>query len=272
VDDVLRVHRLAGVEPDALPEREGVDGGVRADGPPVHQHRLDREVLAEGDQHLVYVQQRDPADVVGRHVQVDVRGVAVQRHPELAALGPGRARDHPSQQHHPERETERLADSVHRELLSGVVSGPSVQEPGGIRKARLAASRVLVYRAGHGGAHRRPRRPVRDRPALGLDRGPDGVQRPAGLSIGVVHDQALVWERGFGWASVERKAAAAPETLYRIASITKLFTATAILQLRDAGKLGLDEPLAARLPWFGLKGAEPGAPTITIRHLLTHTS
>src|SRR5262249_38267610 len=88
-------------------------------------------------------------------------------------------------------------------------------------------------------------------------------------SIGLVHDQALVWARGFGWASVERKAAAAPETLYRIASITKLFTATAILQLRDAGKLGLDEPLAAHLPWFGLKGAEPGAPPITIRPLLT---
>jgi CubicO group peptidase (beta-lactamase class C family) len=92
-----------------------------------------------------------------------------------------------------------------------------------------------------------------------------------GLSIGVVHDQALVWARGFGWASVERKAPATPETLYRIASITKLFTATAILQLRDARKLALDDPLAAHLPWFAVKGADPDGP-ITIRHLLTHTS
>jgi len=66
-----------------------------------------------------------------------------------------------------------------------------------------------------------------------------------GLSIGVVRDQALVWARGFGWASVERKVPATPATLYRIASITKLFTATAILQLRDAGKLALDDPLTA---------------------------
>jgi CubicO group peptidase (beta-lactamase class C family) len=93
-----------------------------------------------------------------------------------------------------------------------------------------------------------------------------------GLSIGVVHDQALVWARGHGWANVERKVPATPETLYRIASITKLFTATAILQLRDARKLALDDPLSAHLPWFAVKSSDPDAPAITIRHLLTHTS
>jgi CubicO group peptidase (beta-lactamase class C family) len=70
-----------------------------------------------------------------------------------------------------------------------------------------------------------------------------------GLSVAIVHDQDLVWARGFGWASLERQIPATPETLYRIASITKLFTATALLQLRDAGKLGLDDPLAKHLPW-----------------------
>src|SRR5262249_45318617 len=93
-----------------------------------------------------------------------------------------------------------------------------------------------------------------------------------GLSIGVVHDQALVWARGFGWASVERRAEAGPETLYRVASITNLFTAPALLLLRDAGKLALDAPVTAPLPWFAVKGAEPGAPPIAIRHLLTHAS
>src|SRR5712664_3827706 len=68
-----------------------------------------------------------------------------------------------------------------------------------------------------------------------------------GLSIGVVHDQALVWVRGFGWADVGRRAPATPNTLFRIGSITKLFTATAILILRDAGKLQLDDPLSAHL-------------------------
>ena len=93
-----------------------------------------------------------------------------------------------------------------------------------------------------------------------------------GLSIGIVHDQALVWSGGFGWADVERREPATADTLYRIGSITKLFTATALLILRDAGKLHLDDPLATHLPWFQMKTAAPDAGTITIRHLLTHTS
>jgi D-alanyl-D-alanine carboxypeptidase len=93
-----------------------------------------------------------------------------------------------------------------------------------------------------------------------------------GLSIGVVHDQRLVWARGFGLADVERSVPATPDTLYRIASITKLFTATAIMQLRDAGRLRLDDPLTTHLPWFAVKSDHDGSPPITIRHLLTHTS
>src|SRR5438552_18970006 len=60
--------------------------------------------------------------------------------------------------------------------------------------------------------------------------------------------------------------------MFRIASISKTFTATAIMQLRDAGKLKLDEPLTTYLPSFAFKNAHPDGPTITIRHLLTHTS
>lgn len=93
-----------------------------------------------------------------------------------------------------------------------------------------------------------------------------------GLAIGIVHDQALLWGRGFGWADVERGEPATVETLYRIGSITKLFTATAILILRDAGKLGLDDPITDYLPWFAMKSASPEAGPITIRHLLTHTA
>jgi CubicO group peptidase (beta-lactamase class C family) len=48
----------------------------------------------------------------------------------------------------------------------------------------------------------------------------------------------------------QRKVPATPSTVYRIASISKLFTTTAILQLRDAGKLQLDDPVAKYLPWF----------------------
>jgi CubicO group peptidase (beta-lactamase class C family) len=93
-----------------------------------------------------------------------------------------------------------------------------------------------------------------------------------GLSIGIVHDQTLLWARGFGHARLERRVPATADTLYRIASITKLFTSTAILQLRDAGKLRLDDPVAEHLPWFRIRQAQPDAPVITIRHLLTHTA
>ena len=93
-----------------------------------------------------------------------------------------------------------------------------------------------------------------------------------GLSIGVVYDQELVWAQGFGYANVEDEVAATPQTIYRIASITKLFTSTALLQLRDAGKLQLDDPITRYLPWFKIQHQYPDAPPITIRHLITHTS
>lgn len=92
------------------------------------------------------------------------------------------------------------------------------------------------------------------------------------VSIGVVQDQDLVWARGFGYRDAERKLPATPETVYRIASITKTFTATAIMQLRDAGKLNLDDPLRKHLPWLEYRDTFPDAPAITIEHLLTHTS
>ncbi|MFO7678948.1 MAG: serine hydrolase domain-containing protein [Chloroflexota bacterium] len=93
-----------------------------------------------------------------------------------------------------------------------------------------------------------------------------------GLSIAIIHDQELVWAQGFGYASVAQQIPAAPQTIYRIASITKLFTATAVLQLRDAGKLQLDNPIRRYLPWFDIQSRFPDAPPVTLRHLLTHTA
>jgi CubicO group peptidase (beta-lactamase class C family) len=93
-----------------------------------------------------------------------------------------------------------------------------------------------------------------------------------GLSVGIVHDQELVWAKGYGFADLERRVPATPSTIYRIASISKLFTATAIMQLRDAGKLQIEDRVSDRLPWFSIKQAREGGPAITIRHLITHTS
>ena len=92
-----------------------------------------------------------------------------------------------------------------------------------------------------------------------------------GLSIAIVHDQDIVWSKGFGHADVEKKVPAAPTTIYRIASISKLFTSVAILQLRDQGKLKLDDPVEKYLSWFKLRSTSPDSAPITIRHLLTHT-
>jgi CubicO group peptidase (beta-lactamase class C family) len=93
-----------------------------------------------------------------------------------------------------------------------------------------------------------------------------------GLSIAVVYDQEIVWARGYGYSDLEKSAPAIPSTVYRIGSITKLFTSTAIMQLRDQGKLRLDDPVSLHLPWFAVPNPFPDAPEVTIRHLLTHTS
>ena len=76
-----------------------------------------------------------------------------------------------------------------------------------------------------------------------------------GLSLGIVYDQDLIWAKGYGFADLAHKAPATPSTVYRIASISKLFTTTAIMQLRDAGKLQLDDPVTKYLPWFKIKNA-----------------
>ncbi len=93
-----------------------------------------------------------------------------------------------------------------------------------------------------------------------------------GLSIGVVYDQELIWAKGYGVRDVETGAATTPSTVFRIGSVTKVFTAVAIMQLRDRGLLRLDDPVSQHLPWFSVESPFEGEPEITVRHLLTHTS
>lgn len=91
-----------------------------------------------------------------------------------------------------------------------------------------------------------------------------------GLAIGVVYQGELLWGAGYGCADLETGAPVTLDTRFRIASITKTFTATGILQLRDAGLLSLDDAVSQHLDWFDLRYQD--APAITIRNLLTHTS
>ena len=93
-----------------------------------------------------------------------------------------------------------------------------------------------------------------------------------GVVVGVVADQDLVWVHGFGFADIESGRPMAIDTRFRMASHSKLFTATAIMQLREQGKLQLDDPVAKYLAWFQVQSAAPDDPPITIEHLLTHSS
>jgi CubicO group peptidase (beta-lactamase class C family) len=97
--------------------------------------------------------------------------------------------------------------------------------------------------------------------------------RLPGVAAGVVHRDALAWSSGVGFADVGAGRAPDTATLYRVASITKTFTGTAIMQLRDEGRLHLDDPAMAHLP--ELRGAEsPFGPieTVTVRRMLSHES
>ncbi len=93
-----------------------------------------------------------------------------------------------------------------------------------------------------------------------------------GISYGIIIDNALVYSGCSGYASLADSRPVAASTAFRAASMTKSFTALAIMKLRDEGKLGLDDPVHLYLPELkDLKYLSADAPLLTIRHLLTHT-
>jgi CubicO group peptidase (beta-lactamase class C family) len=88
-----------------------------------------------------------------------------------------------------------------------------------------------------------------------------------GLSIGVVRDRELRWSAGYGLADIENDVPATPASVYRLASVAKPITATAVLQLAERGRLDLDAPIQRYVPDF------PEKPwPITARQLLAHQS
>jgi CubicO group peptidase (beta-lactamase class C family) len=92
-----------------------------------------------------------------------------------------------------------------------------------------------------------------------------------GLAVGIVENGKLVYSRGFG--VMELGDAAGPvttETLFHMASVTKPFVATAVMQLVEQGKVDLDAPVTKYLPYFHLK--DPRYESMTVRQMLTHTS
>jgi CubicO group peptidase (beta-lactamase class C family) len=93
-----------------------------------------------------------------------------------------------------------------------------------------------------------------------------------GIVVGVVSGDDLVWARGFGHADVDAGRPMEVDTRFRMASHSKLFTAISIMQLREQGKVRLDDPVVDYLPWFTFGAAAPDDPPVTIEQLLTHSS
>ncbi len=89
----------------------------------------------------------------------------------------------------------------------------------------------------------------------------------AGASLLIIQDGSVLTQRSYGYADLEQRERVTPETNFRLASVTKQFTAACILQLIDQGKLALTTSLTEVFPGFPDYGAR-----ITVKHLLNHTS
>jgi CubicO group peptidase (beta-lactamase class C family) len=89
-----------------------------------------------------------------------------------------------------------------------------------------------------------------------------------GMSAAIVKDRSLLWAKGFGAADPDRAVAAAADTNYRIASLTKTFASVLLMQLVEQGKLNLDDKMATYSPRFKERFGEAAS----VRHVFSHTS
>lgn len=98
----------------------------------------------------------------------------------------------------------------------------------------------------------------------------DDKKLPA-LSIALVDDQKVLWATGFGFQDRAKKVPATAETVYRVGSVSKLFTDVAVMQLVEEGKIDIDAPVAKYIPEFKPVYKE-GEKPITLRMLMSHRS
>ena len=91
-----------------------------------------------------------------------------------------------------------------------------------------------------------------------------------GFAIGVVKDNEVVYARGFGYKNIDTKEPVTTTTLFHMASISKPFVATAIMQLVEQGKIDLEAPFTTYLPYFKLD--DERYTDITIQQMLSHVS
>lgn len=93
-----------------------------------------------------------------------------------------------------------------------------------------------------------------------------------GLAVGIVYGDELIYAKGFGLADTKEEKPVTPDTVFRIGSISKTFTAIGLMQLWEQGRFQLDDPVNDYLKAYRVQHADPNAPPVTFRHILTHTS
>ncbi len=96
------------------------------------------------------------------------------------------------------------------------------------------------------------------------------ADRVVGLSLAVVSSDEILWADSYGWADRATRTEATVNTAYLIGSVTKVFTALAVMQLVDRGLVDLDESYTAYVPEFSMRTRFGDIDDITVRHLLTH--
>lgn len=150
-----------------------------------------------------------------------------------------------------------------------IAAGASLEKKNGsgltaLNSARLAGRQEVVQLLLLKGA-KETAMPSIDMLINGMYNSLNGKAAP-GAAVLVSKDGKIIYQNGFGYANIEKKELVQPDTKFRIGSITKQFTAAAILKLQEEGKISVTDKLSKFIPDF------PRGDEVTIHHLLTHTS
>jgi len=97
-------------------------------------------------------------------------------------------------------------------------------------------------------------------------------QRVPGAAVALVHEGRVIFSQCYGYADIQKKVPITEDTYFMIGSLTKSFTALAVLKLIEQGKVDLNADIKKYIPDFSIKNLDGGETLITVNHLLTHTS
>ena len=92
------------------------------------------------------------------------------------------------------------------------------------------------------------------------------------VAVALIDDQDIIWQEAFGWANVEKEIPATVDTVYKLWSVSKVFTAIETMRLVEEGLVDLDAPITDYLPNFSIQSRFPDSEPITIRSILAHHS